>query len=528
MDSGRLRTEQRLDPVNNMILARLDRLSLELKSTVKSDQIKELVTKEDLKDLTDRMNTHEARIVSIEQEHLKQRSELEALRLQVVELGQNTADREGPDNVYQQRSHIGRAPTMVSNNSPKRMNLVVEGVPKVDDLYDYMILMARKLNTIIYKRDMTLATRLRRRDPKDKRPGPVLVCFVHAHIRDKFLKKKKDLMGIDEYAEVWVKADETLEVRRLKAEFRRIAFKARAQGKEVRFNHEMIQIEGDVYYARDIDSIPDEYKATDFDHDERGHRQGNEVDLAQGKEAQPKEQRPLRERQRRPLLTLRRPSGKVAERPNTSTHDNDQVEGATAMDTNDVNKEGAGRADPDKRPANPRQEKVKNEKIRKTAYGICFSGSTAFPSNLYECEVEDDDIVYRTNEHGYFFNKAKVYKRPDIGKAVLEEKDQYRLRRLFDGLEENEEWNRLSAPTLRRLFRKKMEQHPDLEQRLLETAPLRLIEASMDPRWGGAAPFSSKKYDDGTFTGGNEFGDIATEYRDKKLAELRRSKLTQK
>ena len=46
-----------------------------------------------------------------------------------------------------------------------------------------------------------------------------------------------------------------------------------------------------------------------------------------------------------------------------------------------------------------------------------------------------------------------------------------------------------------------MEEHPDLEEKLLNTAPYRLIEASVDPKWGAGAPFNSRKYDDGTFTG---------------------------
>ena len=62
----------------------------------------------------------------------------------------------------------------------------------------------------------------------------------------------------------------------------------------------------------------------------------------------------------------------------------------------------------------------------------------------------------------------------------------------------------------------------------METAPHRLIEGSVDNKWGGGEPYSSKKYDDGTFRGNNEFGDIATEYRDKKLAQIRRDKVTQK
>ena len=528
LDTGSLRTEQRLDPVNNMILSRLDGLSNQLKSTVKSDEIKELATKEDLKVLSERISAQESRLDEVVQDNLKQKSEIEALRVQVLELGQITADRKEPGDVCQQSRHIDSVPAASGGNSPKRMNLVVEGIPEVDDLYVYLIELASFLNIFLYKRDLTLATRLRRRDRNDKRPGPVLFCFVYAHIRDNFLKCKRDLKGSEKYSDIWIKADEPLETRRLKAEFRRIAYRARSKGESVYFNHAMIQIGDDIYYAKDLNSIPDEFKSTTEILPPRMLPDNrNEAPITKDTNV-PKDQRPQADRGRRPLLTMRRPSVLIRQRSPT-TYSNGQ---ATRSQMSSDNVEGAAKPAPlswNQKPPIPPQKKIsETEKIRRTDHGICFSGSTAYPSNLYKCDVVEDDITYRTNEHGYFFNKANVYKRPDLAKAVLEEKDQYKLKDLFFGLGENPEWNRIRAPTLRRLFRKKMEQHPELEERLLSTAPHRLIEASVDPKWGGGAPFTSKKYDEGTFEGANEFGDIATEYRDKKLAELRRHKVTQK
>ena len=49
---------------------------------------------------------------------------------------------------------------------------------------------------------------------------------------------------------------------------------------------------------------------------------------------------------------------------------------------------------------------------------------------------------------------------------------------------------------------------------LLNTTPHRLIEASWDPLWGGGAPYESKVYDENRFEGFNQFGDMATKYRD--------------
>ena len=51
-----------------------------------------------------------------------------------------------------------------------------------------------------------------------------------------------------------------------------------------------------------------------------------------------------------------------------------------------------------------------------------------------------------------------------------------------------------------------MREHPDLLERVIDTAPLPLIEASIDSCWGGGAPFHSDLYDSGEFTGENGFG----------------------
>ena len=51
-----------------------------------------------------------------------------------------------------------------------------------------------------------------------------------------------------------------------------------------------------------------------------------------------------------------------------------------------------------------------------------------------------------------------------------------------------DEWNNSSPELLWELFDEKMKQNPQLLQRLIQTAPLQLIEASTSRRWGGGAP----------------------------------------
>ena len=80
MDTGTIRTEQRLDPINDMILARLDKLSLELKSTLKSDDINALATKEDINRLTDKIDAQGSRITELETESKLHRTDITLLQ----------------------------------------------------------------------------------------------------------------------------------------------------------------------------------------------------------------------------------------------------------------------------------------------------------------------------------------------------------------------------------------------------------------------------------------------------------------
>ena len=187
MDAGIVRTEQRIDPVNDMVIARLDRLSIELKSTVKSSEISVLAMKEDLENLSDSLNTQDVRISELESASRQYQTNITLLQRRVNELGQLPADREATSTVYQQGRHGGSGPVASGGSQNKRFNLVIEGIPMEEDLYKYIIMLGKDLDITVYMRDLTLVSRIRRRSVHDKRQGPVLVCFVHMYIRDNFL-----------------------------------------------------------------------------------------------------------------------------------------------------------------------------------------------------------------------------------------------------------------------------------------------------------------------------------------------------
>ena len=380
------------------------------------------------------------------------------------------------------------------------MNIIIEGVPNDNDDIPYVIELAAEIGLILYLRDIVMTDRLKRRNENDNRPAPLLVGFANARVHDDFLKKKRILKGSERYDSIWINPDESLEVRKLKSIFRKIAYRVRQDGQQAYFNHESIKIGEDVYFKNDLHHVPQRYQPDTpiqrndqpfqfiMDTESRGPQDATKTaaDMIQDRLSR-------KDDTREPLLPQK-------EKPNAAT--NLETPAPT----------------PQAKLYPPTDPKVK---IRLTKYGLLFSGPTAFVSNHYERYFIFEGLDHRTLDHGYFFKKAMVFKRPDLADKIREVISPLDAKDCVRDLGLNPEWERIKAPYQKDLFDAKMTQHQDLMDGLLDTAPHRLIEASWDGLWGGGAPFDSKKYDEGTFDGFNQFGDMATGYRDQKLKELR-------
>ena len=76
------------------------------------------------------------------------------------------------------------------------------------------------------------------------------------------------------------------------------------------------------------------------------------------------------------------------------------------------------------------------------------------------------------------------------------------------------------------LNRAKFDQNPQLKQRLIDTAPHRLIEATVDSNWGGACLFGSEMYEQGIVPGKNVAGDELTKLRDTWITDMDEIRMT--
>ena len=305
----------------------------------------------------------------------------------------------------------------------------------------------------------------------------------------------------------------------MKSEYRRIAYNARMAGEQVYFNHESIRIGEQLFFENDIPMLSEKYRGDDgAQHDARSRvpfqprvQHGDREEWQNDKARPPFQNRPQplaqnqenqQEERARPPFQFRQyqPTHTDRDIPGKGRHDGDKDEaGLQNADHQPKDREiptakapqAATNLDARKTvpiytlypPIDPLV------KIKLTESGLCFSGYTAFLSNHYERPFVFEDIEHRTVDHGYCFKKAVCYERPDLADKVrntvgpIEAKDHVR------NLGPNPNWDRIKVPTLKALFIAKLEQHPDLLDALLKTAPHRLIEASWDSLWGGGSPF---------------------------------------
>ena len=366
---------------------------------------------------------------------------------------------------------------MVNNMTDRRNNsstdvlstrkiLVIEGLKGDTDLdmITDLLRITTEIGAIVYRADIDPIYRIKCRDTTNTTPGPVFVKFNRTPVRDSILKNKFNLRKLKNMQTVYINADEPVHIRRTKAVYRRVTVKALTAGESVELRHNYIKIGMTMYNLDELHKIPERF--------------------------------------------LPEKEGVLQQQMETS--------GAVGGDPQDIPEIEVG-ATP-KPPINPGLIR-KGENMRIVDAGLLFSGPTAYPSNMHKAPITYADKDYNSNEQVYQCTKAEVHKHFDLAKSLKETSNVYAIKADSSEIVTTAEWKAAAPEFLWRLFDLKMKQHPELLERLIETAPLKLIEASTSDQWGGGAPFESRLYDTGEFTGKNEFGEMATRYRGQKIKE---------
>ena len=88
------------------------------------------------------------------------------------------------------------------------------------------------MNLELEEKDIVEVARLERKNPRNKNPAPILVCFAETWMRDECMRNKASLSNKNteatcDYRHIYINADEDWETRRTKAMLRKIARHAR-------------------------------------------------------------------------------------------------------------------------------------------------------------------------------------------------------------------------------------------------------------------------------------------------------------
>ena len=423
----------------------MDSIIMQLKDTAKSDDLLTLASKQDIKEIDDRVTAQNEEIVQLREQMKEVQKNLNSLQSTVD--GQMAANLTRPvrsvghDPNFEPGTTTGNMaapmPTRSQTGDPRRRNLVIEGLQGVNDLEmkAAFIELSSLIGVKVYCEEIDSVVRMTRRDDKNLTPGPVLVSLSRIVLRDNILRKKGNLAKDPELKnKVFVNADEDIEVRRAKSFLRKASYNARGQGEEVTFKHNQVKINSVHNTVDDVHRIPNKYlKAQDDD-------EGDKADQAMAMDI--------------PTVT-------------------------TMANTDQVPKEGLIR---------------RGECMKITKKGLCFSGPSAYPSNMAYYDIKVGDKTFVSNEQRFQWEKAMKHDDTELAQEIKDTRDSYEVKNAGGLITSSPEWLQAAPDRLYEMAVNKFEQHPELLERLIDTYPLELIEASKDDEWGGGAPLSSRQY----------------------------------
>ena len=230
---------------------------------------------------------------------------------------------------------------------------------------------------------------------------------------------------MEKYQAAYINPDEPIEVRRNKAAFRMIAFKARSDGKTVTFRKDWIQIDGITYYVSDLDKIPEAYKVS-----------------ANNSENPTK---PDGEKKKNPTPNI---GQKIKEGPFT------------------------------------RRNPTSREQIKLTKAGYTYAWKTACLSHFYNCDFTYKSTSYTSFEQGLHHIHPTHENELEIAEAIMSLDKARDIKQVAKDLPYSDEWNAMCPGVLMDLNIAKFDQNPDLMQLLINTAPHKLVEATVDAKIG--------------------------------------------
>ena len=119
--------------------------------------------------------------------------------------------------------------------------------------------MCQVMGCVVFSSDIVDVARLGTYEVSSDKPPPVRVTFDYTYQRNNMLRNKSNLAGRENFENIYINPDDPIEMRRMRGIFRKVAYKARADGKEVVMRAEWIKIDQVTYLASELDRIPAAY-----------------------------------------------------------------------------------------------------------------------------------------------------------------------------------------------------------------------------------------------------------------------------
>ena len=225
------------------------------------NHLKKLATKDDLVQVKSTLVAQSAEIQQIKTELNSHQERLKVLEDDAGARAAAEVNRTNrkPDVLNKDRKEYGGAQAASNPNLNRRRNVVIHGIQdlKDDEVISTVLDMCQAVGVILFSSDIVDVTRLGVYEKISVKPPPVRVTFEYNYPRDNLLRRKWKLGDHVRFANMYVNPDEPIGQRRIRGLFRKVAYKARADGKDVVIRSEWIKI-GEVTYLATCPRIHDE------------------------------------------------------------------------------------------------------------------------------------------------------------------------------------------------------------------------------------------------------------------------------
>ena len=226
-------------------------------------EMKKLATKDDIAQIKSSLVAQSAEIEQLRSEIGKHHDRIKSSEEQATTAAIEAVSRTRPEvQTDRSKQHGGAQSGPGGDVQTQRRSVNIHGLNKIkdEDLMETILDVCQAVKVTVFASDIDDITRLGRPVVGSTREVPVRVTFQLSYMRDNILRKKKDLVLLPRFVNLYINPDEPHELRCNKGIFHRIAAKARADGQDVVYRGEWIRLGDVTYSASEIKNIPLKYQ----------------------------------------------------------------------------------------------------------------------------------------------------------------------------------------------------------------------------------------------------------------------------